>query len=644
MRGDATRLLRNLALLIGLAGVLALGAVALFGPQLAAVDPHVQRVVIFYPGGDFKAPPTAPDEFYPLGTDPLGRDQVARILWGARTTFTVVLLALLVRSTLAISLGVLAGWRRGAADNAVVWLTNAVSGVPQLLLAVLVAVALREHAVTGFVVALGAVGWAEAAQYIRGEVVRVRAAPYVEAAAALGTRTRGIIGRHVLRNLAPQLIGLLALEAGAALLLLAELGFIGVFISGGAFYIDDNGRPILPIRDRAPEWGQMLAGARQYAFNNQYVAFVPGVVVAAAVFAFNLLGEGVRAASDPFSSLSLSPRALGALGRGLAALTLVSATAFGAIAVRSTEISLEAGMRLAREAAARVAPEDQLIAAVVRFSADAHGMAKPAKMNFYFRATGERTILRVGFENADQNTMDVKPFDDEDGLAYEQLQPLGEHAVAWTEALQVGEDNGGRVFRNSGRTWQVRVILSQEPEFDFPTYHVWYSPPIGPPIVDVLLDARTGASEFDPTVRLAQAGNRARTALGGPVELVSASASWSSSSASPTAYGTDRPANVGLSFTRSDLVGDLRVATVFFGAAGIQTQTRSGELQRRPPAIVGDVDLARPSRPSKRREAARCASSGRETVSAPGRRSRTPARSSSLCPCSRPPPTMSRSR
>src|SRR5204862_7535847 len=136
-------------------------------------------------------------------------------------------------------------------------------------------------------------------------------------------RTPGILSRHVFRGLAPQLFGLVSLEAGATLLLLAELGFLGVFMSGAIFLVDDQNRPILPVRDRAPEWGQMLAGAQQYAFSNQFVAFVPGIVVAAVVFAFNLLGEGARAATDPFSSLSLSPRAVGVLGRSLAVVALV---------------------------------------------------------------------------------------------------------------------------------------------------------------------------------------------------------------------------------------------------------------------------------------------------------------------------------
>ena len=106
-----------------------------------------------------------------------------------------------------------------------------------LRLALLLAVALHDMAVLGFTLALGLVGWAAGAQFVRTEVRRIRATPYIESARALGERTRGVLVRHVLRGLGPQLFGLLSLEAGSTLLLLAELGFLGVFMSGGAFLV-----------------------------------------------------------------------------------------------------------------------------------------------------------------------------------------------------------------------------------------------------------------------------------------------------------------------------------------------------------------------------------------------------------------------
>jgi peptide/nickel transport system permease protein len=595
-RGDAGRLLRNVALILGLVGVIALGAIALFGPQLSAADPQAQRLVLFYPDGTFKVPPTPPDQYNPLGTDPLGRDQLARILWGARLTFTVVLLALLLRALLAVFFGVLAGWRGGNADALVMLATNAIAGVPQLLLALLVAVALREYAILGFVVALGSVGWAEGAQFVRAEVMRIRRAPYVEAARALGTRTSSLITRHLLRSLAPQLFGLFALEAGATLLLLAELGFLGVFMSGGIVLVDNNNRPILPVRDRTPEWGQMLAGATQYAFSNQFVAFVPGVVVAAAVFVFNLLGEGARAATDPFSRLSLSPRAVGSLGRAILAVAMLGGLFFGVAEARSTEVSFDDALRLAREAAQRVEPGDELVAAVVRYRSDSHALAKPEKMNFYFRSHGIFEILRVGFPDADQNAMEVQ-HDDQDDIKVNVLAPLEDWAISLERALAIGEDEGCRAFRSASRGWLVRVVLTRQVAFPVSTYRVQCSAPsaASSPNINVLVDAVTGA--FDTReLRFAEATLRAEGALGGPVALTQASGRWSArgpQGAPGGGFDADRPVGVFYTFIRADLPADRRTAFVGFGAfaqAGVSASVGSSTVRGTPLGVAIDLE------------------------------------------------------
>jgi peptide/nickel transport system permease protein len=593
-RGDAGRFLRNVALILGLAGVIVLGVLALFGAQLSTGDPQAQRLVLFFPDGTFKVPPTPPDRYYLLGTDPLGRDQLARVLWGARLTFTVVLLALALRASLAVLFGVLAGWRGGGVDALVTLVTNAVAGVPQLLLALLVAVALREHTVLGFVVALGCVGWAEGAQFVRTEVMRIRAAPYVEAARALGTRTRGLITRHLLRALAPQLFGLMALEAGATLLLLAELGFLGVFMSGAVSFVDDAGRPILPVRDRAPEWGQMLAGAQQYAFSNQFVAFVPGVVVAAAVFAFNLLGEGARAATDPFSRLSLSPRAVGSLGRALLAVALLGGLFFGVAEARSTEVSFDDALRLAREAAQRVEPGGELVAAIVRYRSDSHALAKPEKMNFYFRSHGIFEILRVGFPDADQNAMEVQ-HDDQDGIHVNVLRSLDEWSVPLERALAIGEQ-AGRVFRNSSRGWLVRVVLTHQTAVRVPTYRVMYSPPSAEssPSIDFLIDAVTG--EFDTReLRFAEATLRAESALGGPVALARATARWTARNPQiPGGFDADMPVGSFYTFVRADLPADRRTALVGFGSfrqAGVSASVGSSTVRATPIGVTIDLEV-----------------------------------------------------
>ncbi|HUQ42090.1 MAG TPA: ABC transporter permease subunit [Candidatus Limnocylindrales bacterium] len=593
-RADAGRFARNVALVAGLAGVLALAIVALFGAQMTPSDPQAQRLVLFFPDGVFKVPPTPPDPYYPLGTDPLGRDQLARILWGARLTFTVVLLALILRTALALGVGLLSGWRSGPIDDVLTLVSNAVAGVPQLLLALLIAILLREQAILGFVVALGLVGWAEGAQFVKAEVARIRRAAYVEAATAIGGRTSGILTRHVMRGLGPQLFGLVALEAGATLLLLAELGFLGVFMSGFVFQLDDRNQIILPVRDRAPEWGQMLAGAQAYAFSNQYVALVPGVVVAAAVFVFNLLGEGVRAATDPFSRLSLSPRAVGALGRGLAAFALVSAAFFGIAEARSTELSFEDAMQKARAAADRVEAGAPLLAGVARYSAESHGLAKAQRYSFYFRSKGVSATLRVGFPDADENAMEVK-LDDEDGLSYQLMQPLGAIGITATQALQKAEDQGGRAYR-AARTWLTRIVVSQDQALAYATYRVSYGTPqgIASPAVDLLFDARTGDGDA-PEFRTATARLRAEALLAGPVAPSGVVASWTSSSAANVVtFGADKPARITLSFVRPDLPNDTRVASVTYGDVGGRNGAVVGNTtpRQQPMSVPVDIEAA----------------------------------------------------
>ena len=590
-RGDTARFAANVALVVGLVGVLALGFVALFGPRLVPGDPQAQRIVLFYPGGDFELPPTPPDAIFPLGTDPLGRDQLARVVWGARLTLTVVLLALGLRTMLSLTLGIAGGWWTGMITHAVTTITNAVAGVPQLLLALLLAIMLRDKAIFGFVLALGLVGWAEGAQFVRSEVERIRSAPYIEAAAAIGGRTPGILRRHVLRGLAPQLFGLLALEAGATLLLLAELGFLGVFMSGAIVAVDDNNRPILPVRDRAPEWGQMLAGAQQYAFSNQYVAFVPGVVVATAAFVFNLLGEGLRTAADPFSHHSLSPRTLGALGRGLVALALVAGSSLAIVEARSTQLSFDDAMRLAREAVDRFEPGNDLIGGVIELRSDSHALARPAKINVYFRKPPSSAILRVGFPDADENAMEVKRFSDEDGLLYDLMVSPSGASIRWDEALAMAERRGGSSYRSGVRTWLVRVVLSARDGVPFPYWRVIYTggSPIGVPAVDVVTDARSGDAE-SASIRPISASLRAEGLLGGPVTLTAMSATWRSSNAAApqTGFDAQRPQSGAFSYVRSDLPGDRRAGTVTFGP----TSTGSiGTAGVRPAALPLAIDL-----------------------------------------------------
>lgn len=524
---EARRFFGNLPLVAGLVGIALIVAVALFGPQVAPYDPNAWQLVEFGANGKIAVPPIPPGVAHPLGTDTMGRDLLSRLLWGARLTLAATLLTVVARTLLGVAVGLAVGWRGGLADALATQATNALAGFPQLMLALLLVVLLKDRGFLGFVVALAVVGWGDLAQFIRSEIIRLRGSAYIEAAQALGATTAQILRRHILRSLAPQLAGLIALEAGAVLLLLAELGFIGFFISGGTFFVDDAGRPMLPVRDRAPEWGQMLAGARYYAFANQWIAIVPAVVVGLAVLACNLLGEGIRGAIDPFGPRRLAPQTLDALGRVSLAALLIGVTGFGVATLRSPDISFDEGLRRAREAATRVEPRAEVAAAVVKFQSDVHGLGRPAKLNYYFKVPGQRTMLYVGFPDADANALDVRRFYDDDGLMTETLQPLGGWRVGWREALASAERRGGTSFRNGSQRYTVQVILERQEGWPAPAWHVAYRKlPNDAPALDLPVDASTGSPDVAfPLYQLA-AALAARRELGDQVTLVGTGATW----------------------------------------------------------------------------------------------------------------------
>lgn len=464
---DLSRIVANVPLMIGMLGLLLIVLLALAGERLAPHDPFVQRLVVFYEGGRFTTPPAPPSERFPLGTDILGRDLFSRVLAGARLTLTLALVALLIRTVLGVGLGLLAGWRGGLTDRAATAAASVLAGVPQFALALILALALAPYGVVGFAIAVAAVGWPELMQSVRREVLHLRRAPWVEAAVGLGAQSGHVVSQHVVPVLAPQLVVLLTLQAGAVLLLLAELGFVGMFIAGGVAYYGGE-----PVRDHTPEWGQMLAGARAYRLEDQWVVAVPALVLVGVIAVLNLFGQGLRAASSPHSPLRLGPTTMHLLSRALLASILIGAAAGAFVAFRSIEIDFAEGLERAHAAAEKVEPGYRLVAGVVRL--DAADLVRPAKLNYYFRSPNRR-LLRVGFAGADANAAETRPFHDEDGIHDLQLMPLGEWSVEWEAALAHAETLGGSEFREGYPATLTRVWLMQAHGWSHPVYLIEYS-------------------------------------------------------------------------------------------------------------------------------------------------------------------------
>ncbi|MCB0244421.1 MAG: ABC transporter permease subunit, partial [Anaerolineae bacterium] len=220
----------NLPFMVGGFLVLALLSILVFGPSLTPHNPYTTRGLTII-DGEFLVPPFEPGTTYPLGTDVLGRDIASLILSGAQQTLILAVLAVGARLLIGFVLGAIAGWKSGSwIDRLVMGVAEVLSAFPALVLAMIIVLAMGIRQGMGvFVVALCVVGWGETMLYVRGEVMAIRPRPYIESAVAVGVRTTRMMVAHVLPILLAALISLAALEMGAVLMLLGELGFVGIF-------------------------------------------------------------------------------------------------------------------------------------------------------------------------------------------------------------------------------------------------------------------------------------------------------------------------------------------------------------------------------------------------------------------------------
>ncbi|UCG24030.1 MAG: ABC transporter permease subunit [Chloroflexota bacterium] len=300
-----SRVLLNLPLTLGFLLVAGLFVVVLLGPRWSSQDPFISTIPIVpywdSEKSEMVTPPFAPSEEYPLGTDQWGNDMLSLLLHGARVTLVVAFYITLLRFGLGLILGGLAGWRADQlADRLVMGLVATVTAVPLLLSGMVLILALDiQKGPIVFIIALAAVGWTEIAQYVRGELIVIRRQPYIEAAEATGLTELQTLVRHALPNILPQLLVVAALEMGAALLLLAELAFIGIFVGGESRFTVDpvfGGGPV-PLME-IPEWGVLVAQGRTSIRSNPHLIIGPALAFFVAILGLNLFGEGLRRLLD----------------------------------------------------------------------------------------------------------------------------------------------------------------------------------------------------------------------------------------------------------------------------------------------------------------------------------------------------------
>ena len=493
-RHELRRLVSNPSLFIGLAGILGLLVMGIVGALVAPHDPSATQVLIIrdLPDGttSFTVPPTLPDAQHLLGTDSLGRDQWSRLLAGAWLSLSIVVASAFARLGIGFSLGLVSGWYGGPLARVIRTFTMGITAIPQLPLAIMLVLVTRPLGVGGFIASLALVGWPELSEFVRAETLRAKAAPFMEAARSIGATGRRLVTGHLVATLGPQFLTLAALETGAVLVLLAELGLIGLFLAGGTDFVGDFG-PIGPLRGRVPEWGQMLGGIRFYAILGELPTLIPALFVVLAAASFALLADGLRAASDPFSARRVLPRTFGVLTKVLVGALCFSAVGFVGVNVGRGPMTMEEGRAVAAATAERTWPGSEFVAGVARFSAAAHGIELPERLTYYYRnATNE--VLRISFMNGDRLAIETRQYENEDEIDFNGLKALPAGLRSYDEPLALAERNGGSDHRHVQPDDLVRVLLTWPSDRDAPVYAVAYGSTNPDQLRVCCVDARTG--------------------------------------------------------------------------------------------------------------------------------------------------------
>ncbi|MBU0927531.1 MAG: ABC transporter permease [Spirochaetes bacterium] len=271
MKQFFAELLRDKTGRVGLAGVLAVVVVAVFAPLIATHDPLEMS--------DFLR--QAPGAGFLLGTDEFGRDVFSRLVYGARVSVYVGLVATGIGAIGGLALGLAAGYYGGVVDNVIMRLMDVLFAFPSILLALAI-VAVLGPDLGNTIIAIGIVRIPVFTRTVRAEVLSVKAQEYITSVRSIGVKDGRVILRHVLPNVMAPFIVQTTLSLSSAILVEASLSFLG-----------------LGIQPPNPSWGSMLSESRRIMELAPWTAIAPTVAIILAILSFNLLGDGVRDILDP---------------------------------------------------------------------------------------------------------------------------------------------------------------------------------------------------------------------------------------------------------------------------------------------------------------------------------------------------------
>lgn len=266
------RILKNKIAVTGLFFLSIILIVAIFAPIIAPYDPY--RIDVY----KVLEPPSKSHIF---GTDELGRDVFSRIVYGARVSLKVGIIAMGIAILTGTILGSIAGYYGGFIDSFIMRLVDVMLAFPTLFL-ILAVVAVLEPSIYIIMVVIGLTGWMDVARLVRAEVLSLKEREFVLASKAIGASSMRIIFKHILPNAIYPVIVSATFAVGGAILVESGLSFLG-----------------LGIQPPEPSWGGILSVGKDYITVAWWLSFFPGIAIFLTVLSFNLLGEALRDALDP---------------------------------------------------------------------------------------------------------------------------------------------------------------------------------------------------------------------------------------------------------------------------------------------------------------------------------------------------------
>lgn len=266
------RFKKNILSVIGLAVILALGAIALLAPVISPYEPTKINVY------NVLSPPSSA---HPFGTDELGRDLFSRMIWGSRASLKVGFIAVGIAITIGIFIGAIAGYYGGKVDAILMRFVDIMLSFPTFFL-ILAVIAIVEPSISTIMIVIGLTGWMDVSRLVRAEFLTLKERDFVSAARAIGASDRRLIFRHIMPNALSPVFVAATFGIAGAILVESGLSFLG-----------------LGVQPPEPSWGNILTSGKDNITVAWWLSFFPGIAILITVLSYNLVGEGLRDALDP---------------------------------------------------------------------------------------------------------------------------------------------------------------------------------------------------------------------------------------------------------------------------------------------------------------------------------------------------------